>query len=74
MKRGARERKIKESRRGGKKEEEEGKKQGERQKRVGVRWREITGVFVVVCCPSPGYEPFIASPLEQGPRPLLTDR
>lgn len=69
MKRGAREKKkIKESRRG----EEE--KKGERQKRVGVRWREITGVFVVVCWSSPGYKPFIASPLEQGPRPLLTDR
>lgn len=40
-----------------------GKKLGERQKRVGVWWREITRVFVVVCWSSPGYKPFIASVL-----------
>lgn len=34
---------------------------------MGEWWRGITGVFVVVCCSSPGYKPFIASLLEQGP-------
>lgn len=35
---------------------------------MGVWWRGITGVFVVVCWSSPGYKPFIAALLEQGPR------
>lgn len=34
---------------------------------VGGCWRGITRVFVVVCCSSPGYKPFIASVLQQGP-------
>lgn len=79
MKRGAKKKMRAREERRKKKEEEERKgekknRERKRQKGVGGWWREITRVFVVVCWSSPGYKPFIASLLLQGPGPLLTDR